>query len=105
VRALIRSQTKRSKWIMSATGLLAALNFFAFVFASGYLGGDALSGYVQEGHYFLCNHGACTEVGQSVWTYSYWHALSALGGIFLIVLELAIFITIGDIVLDFNTKT
>jgi len=105
VRAHIRSQTKRSKWILNATALLAAANFFAFVFVNIYLGGDALNGYAQEGHYFLCSHGACTEVGHSLWTYSYWHALSALGGILLILLELAIFVTIGDIVLDFNTKT
>jgi hypothetical protein len=40
-----------------------------------------------------------------VWTYSYWHALSAIGGILLIFVEAAIFVTIGDVVLDFNAST
>jgi len=89
---------------MNVTALLAAPNFLLFAFASVYLGGDALNGYVQEGHYFLCAHGGCTEVSHSVWTYSYWHAVSAIGGILLIFVEAAIFVTMGDIVLDFSRK-
>jgi len=89
---------------MNVTALLAAPNFLLFVFASVYLGGDALNGYVQEGHYFLCAHGGCTEVSHSVWTYSYWHAVSAMGGILLIFVEATIFVTMGDIVLDFSRK-
>jgi len=90
---------------MNVTVLLAAPNFFLFVLASLYLGGDAFNGYVQEGHYFLCAHGGCTEVSHSVWRYSYWHTVTALGGILLIFVEAAIFVTIGDIVLDFHART
>jgi hypothetical protein len=90
---------------MKATVLLAVLNFFAFICANVYLGGDALNGYVRDGHYFLCAHGGCTEVSRAVWTYSYWHAITAFGGIILLFAEIAVFAAIGDIVLDFNAKT
>jgi hypothetical protein len=102
--AKIRSQSKRSKWVMYPTVAVAFPNFFAFVLGSMYFGGDALNGYVKAGHYFLCAHGSCIEVAPSVWTYSYWHALTALGGILLVFVEAAIFVTTGDIVLDFNKR-
>ena len=102
--AQIRSQSKRSKWVMYPTTALAILNFLGFIVSSQYLGGDALNGHVQNGHYFLCAHGSCAEVSQTLWTYSYWHALSAKIGILLVIVEAAIFITIGDIVLDFNNR-
>ena len=89
---------------MYSTIALVFPNFFAFVAGSVYLGGDALNGYVQARHYFLCAHGSCTEVTQQVWNYSYWHALSAMGGILLVFIEAAIFITTGDIVLDFKSR-
>lgn len=99
-----RSQSKRSKWVIYPTAIIAMLNFFAFIAGSQYLGGDALNGYIQNAHYFVCAHGSCTEVAEKVWSYSYWHALSAMYGILLVFVELAVFITIGDIVLDFNNR-
>src|SRR5437879_2244057 len=44
------------------------------------------------------------EVVKSLWTYSYWHALTAMNGILLVFIELAILVTIGDIVLEFNAR-
>jgi len=90
---------------MKATAILALINFVAFLLVSLYLGGDALSGYIRDGHSFVCSHESCTEVSRAVWSYSYWHALTALGGIFLYFVEAAIFVTIGDIDLDFGAKS
>lgn len=99
-----RSFSKRSKWIIYPTWILALLNFFAFAVGSESLGGDALNGYIQNAHYFVCAHGSCTEVTEKIWTYSYWHALSSMYGILLVFTELAVFITTGDIILDFDNR-
>ncbi|MGH8541029.1 MAG: hypothetical protein ACRETW_11060 [Stenotrophobium sp.] len=86
---------------MYPTAVLALINFYAFIAGSLYFGGDALNGYVQAGHHFLCAHGSCTEVSPAIWQYSYWHTLTAMGGILLVFVEAAVFITSGDIILDF----
>jgi hypothetical protein len=52
------------------------VNFAIFWFAALYLGGDAISGKMVDGHFFLSSHGHLTEVSQSVFTYSKWHVLS-----------------------------
>ena len=52
------------------------VNFVIFWFAALYLGGDAISGKMVDGHFFLSSHGHLTEVSQSVFTYSKWHVLS-----------------------------
>jgi hypothetical protein len=100
--AQIEKISRRAKWIISITAFLALPNFVAFWCAAVYFGGDALNGYVQNTHYFICAHGACHEVSKSFWTYSYWHTLSAMGGILLVFIEVAVFVTTGDIVLDFK---
>ena len=68
------------KWfprvILVAVCLLALFNFAAFWIASDLLGGDALNGKVENGHYFLAEHGRLTEVRAGVFTYSLWHARS-----------------------------
>jgi hypothetical protein len=91
------SFSKRAKWVVYPTTALAMLNFFAFFEGSIYLGGDALNGYVQTGHYFLCAHGHCSEVSSPIWHYSYWHAYSSFLGIVLVFAEVALFIHLGDI--------
>jgi hypothetical protein len=90
--------SKRSKWIVYGTMGLAIPNFAAFIVGSVYFGGDALNGYVHAKHYFLCAHGSCTEVSQSIWKYSYWHAICALANILLVFIEWAVFANTGDIV-------
>ena len=102
--AKIRSQSNRSKWVLYTTLAVVFPNFLIFILGSMYLGGDALNGYAKDGHYFLCAHGSCTEVVKPLWTYSYWHALTAMNGILLVFIELAIFVTIGDFVLEFNAR-
>jgi hypothetical protein len=89
--------SRRAKWVLYPTAALAMVNFFAFVAGSLYLGGDALNGSVKAGHYFVCAHGHCSEVSSAVWHYSYWHALSAFTGLFLVFAEVAVFINTGDI--------
>jgi hypothetical protein len=92
-----RSFSKRAKWTIYPTMALAMINFFAFVEVSIYLGGDALNGYVQNGHHFLCENGRCTEVSSSLWRYSWWHAVTAMGGILVVFAETAFFLNTGDI--------
>ena len=95
-----RSFSKRAKWVVYPTVAVATTNFFSFIFGSLYFGGDALNGYVKTGHFFLCAHGACTEVSSTVWHYSYWHAVSAFGGILLVLAETALFLNTGDIAFE-----
>ncbi len=100
VTVKIKEMSRRAKPILHVTGMLAVINFFAFWCAAVYLGGDALNGYVRDLHYFVCAHGSCHEVTHSIWKYSYWHATSALAGIALIFIEIAILINSEDIVID-----
>ncbi|WP_342360320.1 hypothetical protein [Terrarubrum flagellatum] len=55
---------------------IAAANFLSFAAISSFIGGDALNGKYEAGHYFLNNHGRLTEVSESVFNYSKWHARS-----------------------------
>jgi hypothetical protein len=83
----LRTDSKRLKKAASIGAVLfITLNFFAFGVVSTYLGGDALYGHVRAGHYFVCAHGKCYEVSRSVWLYSYWHAVTALTSMALLVL-------------------
>lgn len=100
----IRSQSRRAKWVINSTMALVIPNFFAFIIGSVHFGGDALNGYVQAGHYFLCAYGSYTEVTQAIWKYSYWHELSAIGGILLVFVEWVVLVNTGDIVLEFNKR-
>lgn len=62
--ATFRSWSKRSRVVVYSTVAVVFLNFFVFIYGSLQLGGDALNGYIQAGHYFVCAHGSCTEVTQ-----------------------------------------
>jgi len=69
---------------------LAAINFIVFVAITFYLGGDALNGHVQTGHYFLGLHsnGPFTEVSRTVFVYCVWHGLSVIASIgFIVIVE------------------
>src|SRR5436305_387104 len=102
--ANFRRVSRRAKWILNVTAALAFSNFVAFWIASLFLGGDALNGHMTGLHHFLCAHGGCTEVTRAIWAYSYWHALTAMGGILLVFVEMAIFVNTGEIVLDFDPR-
>jgi hypothetical protein len=57
---------------------IGAINFIAFAIIASHLGGDALNGKVEYGHYYLMEHGRYTEVSRNVWIYSRIHAISAI---------------------------
>lgn len=66
---------------------LALVNFASFFAGCLYLGGDTLNGKIEDGQFYLSNHGKLTEVSEGVYRYSQLHALSvfALVGLTLIV--------------------
>jgi hypothetical protein len=65
--------------LMLAVGVL---NFLIFVAGAIYLGGDAVNGKVEDGHYYLFGvrtesvRKVYTEVTEPVFTYSRWHVYS-----------------------------
>lgn len=61
-------------------GYAGAVNFLAFLLSYLILGGDALSGKTEQGHYYLGDHGVFTEVSRTIFIYSACHAYSALLG-------------------------
>lgn len=65
------------------------LNFVVFVAIAMYLGGDALNGRIEGGHYFLGSHGTYTEVSYGVFLYSKIHTIIFLIG------HLLLFIYLG----------
>lgn len=74
-------------WLKWAAGI-AVVNFFAFVSIATYLGGDAINGYVKDGHYFIAAHGHAYEVSRTVFVYSKWHAIITIAT-FLILISLS----------------
>jgi hypothetical protein len=55
---------------------IGVANFFLFILGAIFLGGDALSGRAENGHYFVSSHGALTEVSAFAWAYSLVHLCS-----------------------------
>jgi hypothetical protein len=96
-RIKIRAYSKRAKLVGYPIAVLAVVNFVAFAVGCAYLGGDALNGYAHGDHFFVCEHGHCTEVSSAAWHYSYWHAYAAIGGMLLLFATAALFINTGDI--------
>jgi hypothetical protein len=56
--------------------IIAIINFFAYLVMTTRLGGDAVNGKFENGHYYLANHGRLTEVSKEVFNYSRWHTYS-----------------------------
>jgi hypothetical protein len=96
-RIKILAYSRRAKIVGHPLAALAVVNFIAFSIGSVYLGGDAINGFESAGHFFVCEHGHCTEVSSCAWHYSYWHAIAAIGGILLMFATMALFINTGDI--------
>ena len=67
--------------LLKLIALFGLINFAAFVAIYLALGGDALTGKVTDGRYYLNNHGAFTEVSHAVFLYSAIHACSAILGL------------------------
>jgi hypothetical protein len=62
-------------FVAVAVFVVGLANFAAFFTASVAIGGDALSGRVEAGRYYVSSHGQLTEVSPEVWAYSRWHAV------------------------------
>ncbi len=62
----------------TALFVVAMVNFTAFFIAALALGGDALNGKAEDGHYYLRNKRKYTEVSREVWLYSRAHAISVI---------------------------
>jgi len=55
---------------------IAMINFAIFWLVALKIGGDAISGKVENGHYYVCEHGEYTEVSPGIWNYSKAHTIS-----------------------------
>ena len=55
---------------------IGMLNFLAFAIIATCLGGDAINGRSENGHYFFSSHGKETEVSEAVYSYSRIHTYS-----------------------------
>ena len=55
---------------------IGILNFLAFAITATSLGGDAINGRSENGHYYLSSHGKSTEVSEAVYNYSRMHDYS-----------------------------
>jgi hypothetical protein len=65
-------------YLALAAVTIGVVNFFWVVAESMALGGDAMNGYQQDGHYFLGAHGGYSEVSGAVWEWSRAHTASLL---------------------------
>jgi hypothetical protein len=63
-------RTLRRRKICNALIALAAIHFALFVGSIVALGGDALTGRVEDGRYFLGNHGLLLETSSRAWLFS-----------------------------------
>ena len=61
---------------LRAVFVMGMVNFLVFVLVANAIGGDAINGQVENGRYFLRNHGVVTEVSRLVFFYSEWHSIS-----------------------------
>ena len=62
--------------ICYALFIAAIINFASFYIIAVLIGGDAVNGKVENGKYYIANHGKYTEVSKSVFIYSRLHTYS-----------------------------
>ena len=67
---------ERKQMLELMAAALAVVNFLTFMSIASYLGGDALAGKIEDGHYYVSSHGHYTEVSHAVYLYSKVHAVS-----------------------------
>jgi hypothetical protein len=70
---------KAQKWL-SVLGhtlvVIAFINFAVFWIIGVYIGGDAINGKAENGHYYVASHGRYIEVSKELWAYSKIHTES-----------------------------
>jgi hypothetical protein len=64
--------------VVGIVALAALANFVVYVAIASSLGGDAINGYIQNGHYYLAMKGRAVEVSRAVFMYSRWHTVVLL---------------------------
>lgn len=74
---------------------MAVYGVVTFVAETQRLGGDALNGYVQDGHYYVADHGRYTEVTPEQWELSRAHTIRML------VMQPLAVVAIGFLILGF----
>ena len=62
--------------VLFAVRFVALVNFGLLCVGAWWFGGDAFSGRVEGGHYFLGSNGNLVEVSHAVWVYSRIHVIS-----------------------------
>ena len=72
----MRKLSRRARRYWLPLFYLAFVNFAAFAVVAARLGGDAVSGKVESGRYYLSSHGVRTEVSRAVYNYSLVHTVS-----------------------------
>lgn len=60
------------KWALIVF-VVAVVNFVAFLIGAAKLGGDAVNGKMENGRYYVADHGKLTEVSRAAFTYSRIH--------------------------------
>lgn len=73
---MIIIQKRDQPMIKSLLGALTLVNFFSFLAGYVYFGGDALNGKIEDGRFYLADHGKLTEVSEGIYRYSELHGLS-----------------------------
>jgi hypothetical protein len=59
--------------LATVLGALWILNLVVYIGVAVLIGGDAINGHIDSGHYFLATHGRLTEVTRATFEYSRWH--------------------------------
>jgi hypothetical protein len=67
--------------LMRWAGYAVALNWLSWFAITFYIGGDAPSGQILAGRYYVSSHAILTEVSRSVYVFSMWHTYLAWGGL------------------------
>jgi len=70
----MRAQDKTA--VLFALFAIALVNLAIFMLVADSLGGDALSGFIREGRYYLGNHGEYREVSARIYRYSQVHSIA-----------------------------
>jgi hypothetical protein len=73
-----RSCGQCMKRIASIVFAIGVINFAAFVVIGLSIGGSAMNGKVEDGKYYVGNHGRYMEVSRSVFDYSLLHGYSTI---------------------------
>jgi hypothetical protein len=77
VRAIVLREAPIVKRTATLIALLCWLNGCSFLVHTSIIGGGASNGKIENGKYYVGDHGRYTEVSHSAYRFSWWHELSA----------------------------